>query len=167
MEFYTNFIGNKILKFNNFLTPGMIQKISFLLIFTMICTCFMIQKIPVFWNFIANKISIKFWWNSVVWFVSPGWSELAGIWETSGGIRRHLGGSWEAYGKCLGGIWEAAGKHLGSVWEASGKHMASAMMVWLGLGVQVLHAYIDIILKVILWLKPSSQAGGVPLCRRH
>ena len=60
MEFYTNFIGNKILKFNNFLTPGMIQKISFLLIFTMICTCFMIQKIPVFWNFIANKISIKF-----------------------------------------------------------------------------------------------------------
>ena len=35
----------------------------------------------------------------------------------------------------------------------SGKHMASAIMVWLGLGVQALHAYIDIILKVILWLK--------------
>ena len=39
--------------------------------------------------------------------------------------------------------------------------MASAMMVWLGLGVQVLHAYIDIILKVILWLKPTSHAGHV------
>jgi hypothetical protein len=40
--------------------------------------------------------------------------------------------------------------------------MASAIMVWLGLGVQVLHAYIDIILKVILWLKLTSHAGGVP-----
>ena len=37
----------------------------------------------------------------------------------------------------------------------------SAIMVWLGLGVQVLHAYIDIILKVILWLKPTSHAGHV------
>ena len=63
---------------------------------------------------------------------------LGGIWETSGRIRRHLGCSWEASGKCMGG---------------SGKHMASAIMVWLGLGVQALHAYIDIILKVILWLK--------------
>ena len=70
-------------------------------------------------------------------------------WLASGGI-------WEAYGRhpeASQGIWEAAGKHLGSVSEASGKHMASAIMVWLGLGVQVLHAYIDIILKVILWLK--------------
>ena len=39
----------------------------------------------------------------------------------------------------------------------------SAIMVWLGLGVQVLHAYIDIILKVILWLKLTSHAGGVAI----
>ncbi len=78
----------------------------------------------------------------------------------------HLGGIWEAYGRhpeASEGIWEAAGKHLGSVWGASGKHMASAIMVWLGLGVQVLHAYIDIILKVILWLKLTSHAGGVAI----
>ena len=90
----------------------------------MIYACVMTQKIRFFWNFIANKIPIKFWWNSVVWFVSPGWGELAGIWAAfgrhMGDIRTHpkasgmqLGSIWEVYGR----IWEAYGEcHHGLAW---------------------------------------------------
>ena len=53
---------------------------------------------------------------------------LRAIWDiwghlVPGGIRRHLGGIWEASGRHLGGIWEASGGHLGGIWKASEGHL--------------------------------------------
>ena len=83
-----------------------------------------LRKFPFCWFLLPIKFQYKFdgirWYDlclltEVSWLASGG--HLGGIWETSGGIRRHLGCSWKASGKCMGSIWEAYGEcHHGLAW---------------------------------------------------